>query len=228
MTRLGLLARMTMGTEVEWEQEWLVGRAGESAERGLATADAFRRAARPAIAARLARRALVAGAPGNARVYRLMYPLPQRAELWALAEAAGVDPLLVAALIRQESGWDPRATSVAGARGLMQVMPQTGATLARRLAIKAWHPDSLYDPAINLRLGIAYLVENVSRHDGDIPSLLAAYNAGPNRVTQWLTQFGGDDRELWIERIPFTETRDYVRTIQRNLALYRSLYPPGL
>ncbi len=224
MTRLERLARMMMAAEVEWEQEWLVGRAGESPERGLATADAFRRGARPAIAARLARRALAGGAPGDARVYRLMYPLPRREELWALAATAGVDPLLVAALIRQESGWDPRATSAAGARGLMQVMPPTGATLARGLAIKGWHADSLYVPSINLRLGIAYLAEAFRRHDGDLPSVLAAYNAGPNRVAQWTARFGGEDRDLWIERIPFTETRDYVRTIERNLALYRSLY----
>jgi soluble lytic murein transglycosylase len=228
MTRLELLALMAMGAEVEWEQEWLVGRAGESPERRLATADAFRRGARPAIAARLARRALAGGAPGDARVYRLLYPLPHREELWALAGTAGVDPLLVAALIRQESGWDPRATSAAGARGLMQVMPSTGASLARKLALKAWHADSLYHPTVNLRLGIAYLGETFRRYGDDLPSVLAAYNAGPNRVVQWRAQFGGEDRELWIERIPFTETRDYVRTIQRNLALYRSLYPPVL
>jgi soluble lytic murein transglycosylase len=110
----------------------------------------------------------------------------------------------------------------------MQVMPPTGASLARKLALKAWHPDSLYDPAVNLRLGIAYLGETFRRHGDDLPSVLAAYNAGPNRVVQWRAQFGGEDRELWIERIPFTETRDYVRTIQRNLALYRSLYAPVL
>jgi soluble lytic murein transglycosylase len=228
VTRLDLLARMAMTAEVGWEQEWLVGRAGESPERGLATADGFRRAAQPAIAARLARRALAGGAPGDARVYRLMYPLPRHDELRALAETESVDPLLVAALVRQESAWDPRATSAAGARGLMQVMPPTGAALARRLAIKPWHADSLYNPALNLRLGIAYLAEAVRRHNGDIPSVLAAYNAGPSRVTLWTARFGGEDRDLWIERIPFTETRDYVRTIQRNLALYRSLYAPAL
>jgi soluble lytic murein transglycosylase len=228
VTRLDLLVRMAMSAEVGWEQEWLVGRAGESPERGLATADAFRRAAQPAIAVRLARRAVAGGAPGDARAYRLMYPLPRHDELRALAETEGVDPLLVAALVRQESAWDPRATSAAGARGLMQVMPPTGAALARKLAIKPWHADSLYDAALNLRLGIVYLAEAVRRHNGDLPSVLAAYNAGPSRVTRWTAQFGGEDRDLWIERIPFTETRDYVRTIQRNLAVYRSLYTPAL
>jgi len=228
VTRIELLERMAMGAEVGWEQEWLLGRAGESPERGLATADAFRRGARPALAVRLARRALAGGAPADARVYRLMYPLPRGDEIRALAAAEGVDPLLVAALIRQESGWDPRATSAAGARGLMQVLPKTGEVLARRLAIQAWHVDSLYAPSVNLHLGIAYLGEAVRRHAGDLPSVLAAYNAGPSRVSQWTARYGGEDRDLWVERIPFTETRDYVRTVQRNLALYRSLYTPSL
>jgi soluble lytic murein transglycosylase len=225
LVRMTLLERMELAAEVGWEREWLIVRAAESAERGLATAHAFRQAGQVALAARLARGALAAGAPSDARTYRLIYAFPYQSEVRAVAAAAAVDPLLVAALIRQESTWDPSATSSAGARGLMQVMPQSGAALARQLRLPAWHADSLYSPGINLQLGTTYLADALARHQGELAFVLAAYNAGPSRVTQWSARFGTSDKEFWIERVPFTETRDYIRIIRRNLALYRALYP---
>jgi soluble lytic murein transglycosylase len=225
VVRMGLLERMELAPEAAWEREWLVVRAAESAERGLATAHAFRQSGRVALAARLARSALAAGAPSDARTYRLIYAFPYEREVREVAAAAGVDPLLVAALIRQESTWEPRATSSAGARGLMQVMPKSGAALARQLRLSGWHADSLYSPGLNLRLGTTYLADAIARHQGELAYVLAAYNAGPTRVAQWSARFGGADRDFWIERVPFTETRDYIRIIHRNLALYRTLYP---
>jgi len=226
LTRITLLREASLDTEAEWEKEWLLADSVSDPERLLATADGFRRIGLPATALTFTWRALRAGAPRDARTYRLLYPLSHGEELTRQADLAGLDPLMVAALIRQESAWDPLATSRAGALGLMQVMPATGRQLARSLGIGDWTSDLLLDPATNLRLGVRYLAQALHRFHGDFTRALAAYNAGPNRVGSWSTD-GDDDPELFVERISIPETRDYVRIVQRNVALYRALYGEG-
>ena len=132
-------------------------------------------------------------------------------------------PALVAALIRQESLFDPGATSSAGARGLMQVMPDLGKKVARSLGYEGWDPVLLYQGDANLEIGTVHLKELLEAQ-GNVVEVLAAYNAGGHRVVRWKTRLGAEDPELLAERIPFVETRDYVRIIQRNRALYRALY----
>lgn len=223
-SRLAMLKSLVMTQEIQWEKEWLLTDSRRQPERLLAAADLLRREGQPAAAVTLARRALAAGARPDARTYRLIYPLLHSDELKAQAEAAGVDQSVIAALIRQESIWEPEAKSRAGALGLMQVMPGTGREIARRLKVPRWSAEALFDPATNIRFGTHHLAGILRRFEGDLSRALAAYNAGASRVTSWNAPGGGRDPELFIERITFQETRDYVRIIERNLTLYRALY----
>ncbi len=156
-------------------------------------------------------------------VLRLLFPLTHWDLIRRNAEAHGLDPYLIAGLIRQESGFHPRARSVANARGLMQLIPSTGQLVARRYGLRRLSPERLYDPALNIRLGTAYLAEQLRRF-GRIEYALAAYNAGPVRVTRWLQELPTEEMDEWIESIPITETRQYVKSILRNVAHYRRIY----
>jgi len=159
----------------------------------------------------------------NARLLRIVYPFPFRNVIVAEARDRDVDPYLAAALIRQESMFNPSARSPVGALGLMQVMPQTGATLARRLGVSRFNPDMLTRPELNVHFGMAYLADQL-RTWGRLDAVLAAYNAGPTRVARWRDFPEYEDRLLFAERIPYEETRDYVRIVQNNQRIYRLLY----
>jgi len=157
------------------------------------------------------------------RGYLLVFPLLREAELIARARANNVDPAIVAAVIRQESGWNPKAVSRAGARGLMQVLPAVGAEIALYRHYPFWDPALLLMPDVSLELGSAHLGAFLSQYS-DLGRALAAYNAGATRVRRWASRVGADDPELFVERIPYVETRDYVRVVLRNAELYRSLH----
>jgi soluble lytic murein transglycosylase len=221
--RIDLLMSLGMDVEAGLEADRLVTDANESVERMLATAAAFRDRGDTPRSISLAQVAIGKGAPRDARVYRLLYPVVLRDVLIEEAKATDLDPTLVAALIRQESRFVPRATSAAGARGLMQVMPDVGRTLARSLRFPLWDPVLLYQPDVNAKLGTRHLADLFRQYD-ELPHILAAYNAGMSRVERWKTKDGVDDPEMFTERIPYVETRDYVRIILRNRDLYRALY----
>lgn len=160
----------------------------------------------------------------SARLLRILYPFPFRTLISAEAEYRGLDPFIAAALIRQESMFEQQATSPAGARGLMQIMPATGRALAENLGFEYWHANVLYHPEINVHMGTTYLAHHLDRYAGALPSVFSAYNAGRHRVDVWsrLPEYGDD--ELFTERIPFRETRNYVKILTRNIAMYRGLY----
>ncbi len=132
-----------------------------------------------------------------------------------------VDPYLVAALIRQESGFNERARSPAGAMGLMQLMPGT----ARRM--ERVSKRELYDAKTNIRLGVRFFYHLLNRYDYNADLALAAYNAGPERVDTWRKRYPVADTVLFVDLIPFKETRDYVALISRNYFWYSRLYGPG-
>jgi soluble lytic murein transglycosylase len=219
-----LLARLGMVTESRWEYDRLAHQQDTSSERLLALANAFRSSGMPAQAIQLARRALVYGARPDSRTYRLLYPVGPANALFEESEEHDLDASLVAGLIRQESRFDPAATSVVGARGLMQVMPDLGARLARSLGYPVWDPVLLYQPDVSLQLGTHHLQELAEMYRDPV-HVLAAYNAGASRVERWSRRHGVEDLEVFAERIPFAETRGYVRAIQRNREIYRTLYP---
>jgi soluble lytic murein transglycosylase len=223
LARAALLARLGLASESRWEYDRLFRQTDGSPERVLALADRFRGHGLASQAIQLARRALALGAPADARTYRLLYPVVLEDALLAEAGEHGLDPAFVAALIRQESMFNPLATSAVGARGLMQVMPDLGGRLAQSLAYPVWDPVLLYQPDVSLQLGVFHLQELAGRYAQPV-HVLAAYNAGASRVERWSQRVGVDDPEVFTERIPFTETRGYVRAIQRNEEIYRSLY----
>jgi soluble lytic murein transglycosylase len=223
VARASLLARLGMTTESRWEYDRLAGASDESTERMLAVANALRSQGLASQGIRLARKALAKGAPADARTYRLVYPVVHQDALLAEAAEQRLDPSFVAALIRQESMFNPAATSPAGARGLMQVMPDLGGKLAGSLGYPVWDPVLLYQPDVSLQLGSFHLQELAVRYT-EPSHVLAAYNAGASRVERWAQRTGVDDPEVFAERIPFVETRGYVRVIYRNQELYRSLY----
>jgi soluble lytic murein transglycosylase len=221
--RAALLTRLGLTAEAQWEHQRLMRSAESSPERLLAVANALRSQGMASQAIQLARKAIAKGAPADARTYRLLYPVVHQDALLAEAAEQRLDPSFVAALIRQESMFNPAATSPAGARGLMQVMPQLGGRLAGSLNYPVWDPVLLYQPDVSLQLGSFHLQELAGRYT-EPGHVLAAYNAGASRVERWTRRTGVDDPEVFAERIPFVETRGYVRVISRNQELYRSLY----
>lgn len=160
----------------------------------------------------------------NPRLLRIVYPFPYRDVIVAEANERGVDPFLAAALIRQESMFNASAVSPAGAIGLMQVLPATGAKLAHALGITEFSPDLLKQPDVNVHFGMAYLADQLRTYGGRLPVVLAAYNAGPHRIARWRAFPEFEDDELFAERIPYRETRDYVKIVQSNARIYAALY----
>jgi soluble lytic murein transglycosylase len=223
LARVALLRELGMDREARWELAALSDLSGTDAERLLGVAAALRDAGEASRAMRLTWRAIAAGAPRDARTYRLLYPVVHRPALIAEAKRRDVDPVFAAALIRQESNFTPAAVSRAGARGLMQVMPSVGHGIARSLGYPLWDPVLLFEPDVNLELGMAHLGELSERY-ATPAEILAAYNAGVSRVQRWNEKAGVADPEVFAERIPYAETRDYVRIIQRNMDFYGALY----
>ena len=154
-----------------------------------------------------------------------VWPLPYRQEIERAAGELGLPPALVAGVARQESAFDPAAVSVAGAVGLMQLMPATAAELARERGEAPPGRDELTDPIRNLALGTRYLAGLLDRFPDSGVGVLASYNAGPHRWRRW-RRFpeASVDEELLIERIPFRETRLYVKLVLRNASLYAHLH----
>ena len=139
---------------------------------------------------------------------------------------AGPEQALVLAVIRQESAFEVKATSTAGALGLMQLMPQTAKHVAKGLKTRYKRDFLTKDPDYNIRLGRSYLQELLDNYGQSYVLAIAAYNAGPDRVDSWIAQFGdprdyGTDVVDWIESIPFAETRNYVQRVLENLQVYR-------
>ncbi len=165
-----------------------------------------------------------------ASFWRLLYPLPWRTELERYSELRGLDPYIVAGLIRQESEFNPQALSPAQAYGLTQILPSTGRLLLK-VPRRRFRPSVLFRPELNLRLGTAYLRTMYDANLGRWERTLAAYNAGTSRVDNWLGWAEYREPAEFIESIPFSETRNYVFAVLRNASMYRKLYTgegPGL
>ncbi len=157
-------------------------------------------------------------------IWRMLLPI-EHAPLFAReARRHGLDPYLLVALVRQESAFDPRAESVAQARGLMQLIPPTARRVARQLSLDRFSLDQLFLPRLNIRLGSRYLADRLAQFNGDVDRAVASYNAGPDPVNLWLSEGNYREAAEFVENIPFTETRNYVKILHRNLQLYKRLY----
>jgi soluble lytic murein transglycosylase len=156
--------------------------------------------------------------------WEALFPRPYWSDLRKYSLANGLDPFLVASLIRQESEFNAGAISRANAVGLMQLLPKTGKTVAKQVKLKGYKAPQLYTPAVNLQLGTRYFKDMVDKYNGQFEYALAAYNAGSDRVADWLGEGHYRDPQEFVESIPFTETREYVQAIMRNASVYRQLY----
>ena len=156
--------------------------------------------------------------------WEALFPKAYWPDLHKYSTLNGLDPYLVASLIRQESEFNAAAISRANAVGLMQLLPKTGKTVARQIKLRGYSAPQLYTPSVNLQLGTRYFKDMVNKYNGQFEYALAAYNAGTDRVEDWLGQGHYRDPQEFVESIPFTETREYVQAILRNANVYRQLY----
>lgn len=157
----------------------------------------------------------------NSMAWSFLYPKAFGDMVMKYSEAAGIDPSLAYAVMRAESAFSPSATSPVGARGLMQLMPQTAALVMKE---KKLDPERLYDPDLNIRLGTKHLRELIDKYSGNQIAVIASYNAGAHNVNRWLKTYVDLKDEEFIESIPFGETRDYVKKVLAAQAIYRKLY----
>jgi peptidoglycan lytic transglycosylase len=155
--------------------------------------------------------------------WEALFPKAFWGDLRRYSTENGLDPYLVASLIRQESEFNPNAISRANAVGLMQLLPVTGKKVAKEVNLHHFSPSQLYTPTVNLQLGTRYFKSMVDKF-GSFEYALAAYNAGSDRVEDWLAQGKYRDPQEFVESIPFTETREYVQAILRNANVYKQLY----
>ncbi|MBS1151914.1 MAG: murein transglycosylase, partial [Myxococcaceae bacterium] len=159
----------------------------------------------------------------NPEAIALMYPRAYRQSVERLSKERGLDPFLAWAIMRRESAFKPEVFSTADARGLMQLIPPTARAIASALKIDAPEPDELYSPESNIGLGTWYLSALMERFSH--PSLCAAaYNAGPTPVVKWASQRAGLQLDMWVEEIPYKETRGYVKQVTADYFIYRALY----
>jgi soluble lytic murein transglycosylase len=150
----------------------------------------------------------------------LRFPMVFSQEINDSASKYALDPAIIFGLIRQESVFDELAGSSVGARGLMQIMPATGRQIAKQLQ-EPWNSDmSLYEPSTNIRYGTFYFKQLLDKFDGQVALAAAGYNAGPGRVKNWRPA-RAMPMDVWIETIPFTETRQYVGMVLANTLFYQ-------
>jgi len=210
------LALIEVGEEDRAEQDLrlLVSRSGADLARGVMALAS--RAGMPALAIRLNMALFPAGGGFDGAAF----PIPR----WTPGNGFRVDQALVYALIRQESQFNPNATSWAGARGLMQLMPGTASFVARDRRLRNTNRDRLYDPNVNLELGQTYIeiLLNEGHIAGDLFHLAAAWNGGPGNLSKWQRRGNGaEDALLFIESIPSAETRNFIERVLTNLWIYR-------
>ena len=155
---------------------------------------------------------------------KTVYPIPYQDQIFYYTGIWGIDPYLATAVMRVESHFDEKAESSKGARGLMQIMPETGQWAAEQIKLKDYKPTQLYDPERNIQIGCWYLAQLAHEFQGNQLLMITAYNAGPTKVKTWLSTGQWDGRWETIENIPFLETRDYVRKVITDYQVYRRLY----
>lgn len=161
---------------------------------------------------------------GREEVWRMAWPYAFSELVESATRSPGsVHPELVYAIMREESGYRPKVISPVGARGLLQIMRETGARLAERIGRPSFHPDDLFDPQVNIELGSSYLGELGARFPKRLSASVASYNAGPHVVAEWAPGDGRPDDE-WVESIPYAETQSYVKRVLRSVEAYRTIY----
>lgn len=158
------------------------------------------------------------------RFWEILFPLAYWDAIRAEAERRGHDPYLLASIIRQESGFEPTTVSNAGAVGLMQIMPEEASRIAEAGGLGAMTREDLFDPQKNIAAGAAEYSQKLAAMNDNPILAIAAYNAGETAVRRWMERTPAEDSDLFIESIPYAETRLYVKTVTRNRHEYRRIY----
>ncbi|MBI5527781.1 MAG: transglycosylase SLT domain-containing protein [Deltaproteobacteria bacterium] len=158
------------------------------------------------------------------KFWKRMFPLAFKPHVEASSAANKLDPLLILAVMREESNFRPKVNSPVGARGLMQIMPRTGKLIAVRKNVQEFDVDDLYRPSVNTLFGGWYLRELVVKFNGQLPLAVSGYNAGPGAVERWLRNMGNLDLDEFVEEIPYKETRNYCKRVLQTYGIYRYIY----
>ena len=135
-----------------------------------------------------------------------------------------VDPLLLAALIKTESNFEPRAESRKGAKGLMQITPSTGEWIAKTIGVNNFNEDMLFDPETNIMLGSWYIEHLTNYYKGSFELVFAAYNGGRGNVDKWLKDKNLSSDGMTLDTIPFSETKKYLEKLKKNYNIYKMIY----
>jgi len=154
----------------------------------------------------------------------IFYPQPHQEEVLTAAAETQIDPWLVFAIMRAESKYQTGAQSSAGAKGLMQIMPETAEGIASKHDIADFNIEQLHDPETNIKFACWYLADLEQEFNGETPVVIAAYNAGRGTVNKWLEQNVWDGSRESLEQIPFKETREYVANVLKNYEAYQAIY----
>jgi soluble lytic murein transglycosylase len=155
---------------------------------------------------------------------RLLFPLSYRSLILRESGQRGVDPFLLAAIIREESRFDPRAFSAASARGLTQFIYPTAQRIAEKIGLAPITPRDLEDPETAIALGAAYLAELLEEFGGAVPQMVAAYNAGEPQAALWRRYCWSDEPEEYLTKVAFRQTRDYLAKVLTSREHYAELY----
>lgn len=152
------------------------------------------------------------------------YPRPHSEIVFAQAEQNHIDPYLVFAIIRTESKYQTAAESSVGAKGLMQIMPDTAFWIAKQKGMENFDVELLHDPQVNIEFGCWYLADLGREYDNNLPLVIAAYNAGRGNVREWISEGRWDGDLKKLDNIPFAETREYVRSVLKAYEAYKAIY----
>ena len=161
---------------------------------------------------------------GEYPLWELAYPRPYWSQLKNFANQAGIDPYFALAIMREESHFNPHALSSSKAIGLMQLMPATAKAEAKRIKIKLTGKAEIFDPELNTQLGTLYLGRLSNKFKSELIYTAGGYNAGPRNMSKWINRWNGKSLDVFVEQIPFKETRNYVKRVYRSYKLYKQIY----
>jgi len=155
---------------------------------------------------------------------KLLYPIEHKEIIIKYGQMHKVDPLLLAALIKTESNFEPRAESRKGAKGLMQITPSTGEWIAKTIGVNDFNEDMLFDPETNIMLGSWYIEHLTNYYNGIFELVFAAYNGGRGNVDKWLKDKNLSSDGITLDTIPFSETKNYLEKLRKNYNIYKIIY----
>ena len=160
----------------------------------------------------------------NVDIKKARFPIKYEETVTKYSEEYELDPLMIYSIIKVESSFDENAESNKGARGLMQITPSTGEWIAEKLKIEEFHSDDLFIPEINIMMGTWYFNYLAEKFDNDISLVIAAYNAGPGKVQNWLKDKETSENGQDLNNIPYKETENYIKKFDNTYEQYKELY----